>query len=31
LKKDGSSPNAYDESVELSVNNPEGANPMQVS
>ncbi|MBC8350058.1 MAG: hypothetical protein H8E24_15770 [Verrucomicrobia bacterium] len=31
LKKDGSSPNAYDESVELSVNNPEGANSMQVS
>jgi len=28
---DGSSPDAYDESVELDVNNPEGANSMQVS
>lgn len=31
LKWDGTSPDAYDESVELAVNNPEGANSMQVS
>ena len=31
LQMDGSSPDAYDESVELDVNNPEGANSMQVS
>ena len=31
LQMDGSSPDAFDESVELSVNNPEGAKSMQVA